>query len=32
LRRIVRKATTDFEIDDLGSVKFVPLITEEDGE
>jgi protein-L-isoaspartate(D-aspartate) O-methyltransferase len=32
LRRIVRKTATDFEIDDLGSVKFVPLITEEDGE
>jgi protein-L-isoaspartate(D-aspartate) O-methyltransferase len=32
LRRNVRKTTTDFEIDDLGSVKFVPLITGEDGE
>jgi protein-L-isoaspartate(D-aspartate) O-methyltransferase len=32
LRRIVRKTATDFDIDDLGSVKFVPLITGEDGE
>jgi len=32
LRRIVRKTATDFDIDDLGSVKFVPLITGEDGD
>jgi protein-L-isoaspartate(D-aspartate) O-methyltransferase len=30
LHRIVRKTVTDFEIDDLGAVKFVPLIAAQD--
>lgn len=32
LHRIVRKTVTDFKIDDLGAVKFVPLITAQDQE